>query len=134
MAQGNIKRAQEQQKKKYDRNAKDVNLNIGDRVMVYMPSEMQEKNWKLARPFHGPYRVIAKTPNNVEVCIIDDPTADSIFVSLDRVRLCYPEQGNKTWKGSKEKQKRHVITKRISKSDKSSHLHVGPTTRSMIHT
>ena len=134
LAQGNIKRAQEQQKKKYDRNAKDVNLNIGDRVMVYMPSEMQGKNWKLARPFHGPYRVIAKTPNNVEVCIIDDPTADSIFVSLDRVRLCYPEQGNKTWKGSKEKQKRRVITKRISKSDKSSHLHVGPTTSSMIHT
>ena len=88
-----------------------------------MPSEMQGKNWKLARPFHGHYRVIAKTPNNMEVCIIDDPTASSIFVSLDRVRLCYPEQGNKTWKGLKEKKKRAIPKKQVSKSDKSSHLH-----------
>ena len=33
-----------------------------------------------------------------------------------------------------KKARRIVLTKRISKSDKLSHLHVGPTTRSMIHT
>ena len=30
---------------------------------------------------------------------MDDPKAASIFVALDRVRLCYPEQAHITWTG-----------------------------------
>ena len=111
LARENIEQAQKQQKKQYDHKACEIDLRIGDRVMVYMPSEVQGKNWKLARPFHGPYRVLAKTPNNIEVRIVDNPTEDSIFVSLDRVRLCYPEQGNKTWTGPKQKRKRRSVNK-----------------------
>ncbi len=62
--------------------------------MVQMPSECQGKDWKLARPFHGPYRVLQVTPTNVEVRLVDQPKSDSIFVALERVRRCYPEQGD----------------------------------------
>jgi len=65
--------------------------------MVYMPSETQGQERKLIRPFHGPYRVLAVTPTNVELRLVNDPTGDSIFVSLDQVRCCYSEQGDETW-------------------------------------
>ena len=67
--------------------------------MVRMPSESQGKNWKLARPFYGPYRVLQVTPTNVEVRLVDQPKGDSIFVALERVRRCYTEQGDTTWTG-----------------------------------
>ena len=65
LAHNNIQRAQGQ--KQYDRKSRPANLGVGERVMVYMPAEAQGKNWKLARPFHGPYRIISMTPSNVEV-------------------------------------------------------------------
>ena len=136
LAKDNIQHAQEQQKKQYDRKARAADLNIGDQVMVYMPAEVQGKNWKLARPFHGPYHVVSKTLSNVEVRIVDDPTANSIFVSLDRVRLCYPEQGNETWTGTKRKKKKRTVKKQVVSStdleETTSHIRTGPVTRSMI--
>ena len=83
-----------------------MKLEVGDRVMVHMPAEAQGKNWKLARPFHGSYRILGSTPTNVEVRLVDDPTANSLLVSWDRVRLCYPEQGNETWTGPRRQRKR----------------------------
>ena len=50
-AQENIKSAQEKQKRNYDRYSKEIQYEIGDRVMVYMPSAVKGKAWKLARPF-----------------------------------------------------------------------------------
>ena len=70
-----------------------------------MPSEVQEKDWKLARPFHGPYRVIQVTPTNAEVHLIDQPQGESIVVALDCVRRCYPHQGDETWTESKKRRK-----------------------------
>lgn len=68
LAQANIQKAQASQKRNYDRKCtEEVNLKAGDRVMIYMPAESQGKNWKLSRPFHGPYRVLKVTPTNVEV-------------------------------------------------------------------
>ncbi len=51
LALENIQKAQVTQKKSYDKKAKEVDLKVGERVMVLMPSETQGKNWKLARPF-----------------------------------------------------------------------------------
>ena len=47
--------AQEKQKCNYDKHAKELHYKHGDRVMVYMPSAVKGKAWKLARPFYGPY-------------------------------------------------------------------------------
>ena len=70
--------------------------------MVHMPGELQVKEHKLVHSFHGPYHVLKVTPNNAEVVLVDKPRNDSIFVSLNRVRLCYPEQTEETWTGSRK--------------------------------
>ena len=79
----NIESAQSKQKIKYDKHSRTCPLKIGDRVMVHMPGEVKGKSWKLARPFHGPYRVLSLTPTNAEVRLVDCPTSESIFVALN---------------------------------------------------
>ena len=71
----------------YDRHAKERPLMVEQRVMVSMPTEIQGKTWKFARPFHGPFRIISLTPTNAEVRLVDEPQSKSLFVSLNRVRL-----------------------------------------------
>ena len=58
--------------------------------MIYM---LQGEEHKLRRPIHGPYRVLSITETNAEVQLVDSHTDDPIFVILNRVRLCHPEQG-----------------------------------------
>ena len=84
----------------YDKSAKEPTLTVGQRVMVHMPTELQGKTWKFARPFHGPFRVVALTPTNAEVRLIDEPRSDSMFVSLNRIRPCYEELPDTSWRGS----------------------------------
>ncbi len=72
---------QKHQKITYDKSARDSNLEVGQRVMVHMPSEVQGKTWKFARPFHGPFRALHRR--------MHEPKSHSIFVSLNRVRKCY---------------------------------------------
>ena len=134
LAQDNIKVAQRHQKTQYDKKTCDVNLKVGDRVMVLMPTELKGEKRKLARPFHGPFRVLTVTPTNAEVRLVDDPKAAPIFVALDRVRLCYPEQGDVTWTGTSRR--RAVTRSRKSNSDhtpSTPHVRSGPVTRSMTH-
>ena len=83
LAKENISKSQMIQKLKYNANKPEVDLKVGEQVMVYMPSKAQGKDRKLACPFHGPYCVLALTPTNTEVCLVDDTKQDSIFVVLD---------------------------------------------------
>ena len=73
------------------------NLEVGQRVMVHMPSEVQGKTWKFARPFHGPFRVLSLT---AEVRLVDEPKSQSIYVSLNRVQKCYEELPDQSWRES----------------------------------
>ena len=102
-ARANIQNAQVHQKHQYDKHSKEAKLAVGDRVMVHMPQSVSGKAWKLARPFYGPYRVLSLTSTNAEVKLIDKPDSESIFVALNRVRLCYPELPSKSWSGQKPK-------------------------------
>lgn len=52
--------------------------------------------------------MVAKNPSNVEVRIIDDPTANSILVSSVCVIL---EQGNKLGTGPTKKRKKRSIAR-----------------------
>ena len=106
--------AQRAQKLQYDRTAKDPGLRLGDRVMVYMPSEVQGKDRKLARPFHGPYRVVSLTPTNAEVVLVDLPREPSIFVALHRVRRCYEEMEDVSWTGPRRKRRRRKTRSQAS--------------------
>lgn len=100
--------------------------------MVNMPAESQGKDWKLSRPFHGPYRVLSVTPTNVEVRLVDSPSADSIFVAMNRVRRCYPELGDATWTGRprRRRQKLQGTKPQENRSRETVSLpYQGPTTR-----
>ena len=135
LARDSLKLSQTAQKRQYDRSSRKVSIRPGDRVMVHMPAESQGKNWKLSRPFHGPYRVLKVTPTNVEVRLVDRPGSESIFVNLGRVRLCYPEQGNSVWKGYKRRKIANNPRGAEPNCADSTNLlptRVGPVTRSMI--
>ena len=60
--------------------------------MVYMPSEVTGKNRKLARPYHGPYHIVAVTPTNAEVKLSELVNHPSLLRSTDcgNVILNYP--------------------------------------------
>ena len=102
LALESIQKAQEKQRRFYDRQSRNPKFQVGDRVMVFMPSETIGKDRKLARPYHGPYRVINIMPTNAEVQLIQYPSEPTIFVAIDRLRRCYPEQPNDCWLGKKK--------------------------------
>ena len=97
--------------------------------MVYMPSALTGKAWKLARPYHGPYRVVSVT---VEARLIDTPDADTIFVAVNRVRHCYPEQTNISWTGQRKRKPKIAakVTKQVASQTSLTHT-TGPVTRLM---
>jgi len=136
IAKEKITNAQQAQKIQYDKTAQSTKLSVGDRVMVYMPSEVQGKTRKLARPFHGPYRILTLTPNNAEVVLVEKPNEPSIFVALNRVRLCYTEMDDTSWTGPKRKKKHRKAAKSkatehdVTLTESPPEYH-GPLTRSM---
>ena len=135
LALESIKQAQEKQQTFYDKqSSNNLPYRVGDRVMVFMPSETTGKDRKLARPYHGPYRVVNLTATNAEVKLIERPKEPSIFVAIDRIRKCYPEQSNVTWTGRKRKSTKQ--SRKNVESKKSEHVPdgvrtVGPVTQSM---
>ena len=112
LSRENIKMAQLKQRTGYDKHSREVKLKVGDRVLVYMPGEVRGKAWKLARPFHGPYRVLALMPTNAEVRLVDCPTSESIFVPLSRLGKSYEELSNETWTGAKKRTRIHLQRKK----------------------
>ena len=54
----NIKKAQQCQKKHYDRRTRLPRFKVGDWVFVYMPAAKACKANKFARSFYGPYRIV----------------------------------------------------------------------------
>ena len=99
LAHESIKQAQRRQKAQYDKGLKEPSYTIGQRVMVHHPSQIRGEAWKLARPYFGPYEVLAVTPSNAEVKPLHSPNAKTIFVALDRLRPCYTEMENDVWLG-----------------------------------
>ena len=118
--------------------ARQHQFKTGDRVIIYMPSAVTGEAWKLATPYHGPYRVVSVTPRNVEARIVNKLDAETIFVAVNSVRTCYPEQMNTLWKGQRER-KSGTVSKLTSskttrsKSQSSSTRTTGPVTHSMTH-
>ena len=97
LAQENVKHAQKSQKKYYDKTVHEHKIKQGERVFVYMPSSKKGKAHKLARPFHGPYRVVETVDNGVIVTPVDLPQETPIRVAMDRVRRCPKEISDTFW-------------------------------------
>lgn len=66
-----VKKAQRKQKVYYDRKMRAPNFAAGERVFLLKPSEKTGKNRKLARPFHGPYRIVSIASNNASIRRVD---------------------------------------------------------------
>ena len=73
LAQMQVRKAQHRQKMQNDRHARDPGFKVGDRVFVFMPAERLGKSHKFARPFKGPYRILAMFKNGAEVKLIESP-------------------------------------------------------------
>ena len=91
LAQDNIKKAQGQQKRYYDRFERSAKFSIGDRVFVCMPAKKTGYLRKLACPYQGPYRVLEVCPSGLDLRPVDKPKASPIRVAMDRIRRCPPE-------------------------------------------
>ena len=103
-------------------------------VSMYMPHDTTGRDRKLARPYHGPYRIVSVTPTNAEVKLIDRVEEPSIFVAVSRLRRCYPEQPDASWTGRrKSKRPRRTCTRRLGVPPCSPAVQrtPGPVTRSM---
>ena len=94
LAQEQVQKAQKRHKLQHDKRATTSQFVIGERVFLYVPGLKAGPNYKLARPFKGPYIVVASYPNGVELVPADKPRATPIRVSLDRVRRCAVEITN----------------------------------------
>ena len=71
LASNNIQKVQDAQKKSYDEKARNVDLHAEECVMELMPSEIWGREWKLGRPFHGPYPVIHVTATNIKMRLVN---------------------------------------------------------------
>ena len=119
------------QKQQYDKNTKESPVKIRGRVMVHMPGTVKGKAWKLVRPFHEQYRVVSVTPTNAKVRLVDQPGADAIFVSLNRVRPCYPEIAVVSWSGNNKTRKKNRKQTNNFVSTDANPCKSGPVTRLM---
>ena len=86
LALENIGKTQAKQKLFYDKSTKNPAYKIGDRVMVFMPGDVTGKDWKLARPYHCPYRAVNVTLTNAEVQLIQSPNTHTLFVAISHLR------------------------------------------------
>ena len=131
----NIKEAQQKQKTAYDHHSSSSVYKVGDRVMVYMPKEVSGKDRKLARPFHGPFRVVSLTQTNAEVQLVVRPEDPPLFVAIDRLRKCYTEMTDESWTGRQHRGRRskHRQTPTPVQSGRQNTVvqRSGPVTRSM---
>lgn len=96
LARRHITRAQKHQKNVYDRGTKNP-FRAGERVFLFKPAEQTGARRKFARPFHGPYRLVEVGTNTARICPVDKPEGEPVLVSLDRLRRCPEEVGDKFW-------------------------------------
>ena len=85
VAQQNICKKQKEQKRYYDQKSKEVELQVGDLVML-----KTEPRFKLDRSFKGPFVVKSLTTTNGMIKLKDDDTAELLNVSRQRLSRCEP--------------------------------------------
>ena len=103
LAAASIRKAQQRYKSGYDKKVtKGLKFQVGDWVLVHFPAEETGKARKLARPWHGPYRVVSVVDPDVSVAKIHFPQDGAIHVHQSRVKFCPPGfPGGFYWYGGK---------------------------------
>ena len=75
----------------YDRRSQDMDFQVGDWVLVRSPQDESGKMRKLARPWHGPYRVISKNDPDITAVKVYAPQDGQVQVHQSCVVHCPPE-------------------------------------------
>ena len=83
-----ICKAQKHYKAQHDKRIHDVKMKLGDWVLIYFPAENSGKQWKVSRPWHGPYRIVAKDETNITATRVYFPDEKSIKIHQSRVQMC----------------------------------------------
>ena len=73
LAQSQVEKAQQRQKKQHSQLSTDAEFHVGDRVYMYMPAEKRGKTYKFTKPLRVPYLVTALYDNGVGVQLVDKP-------------------------------------------------------------
>ena len=111
IAKSTIQKKQKEQKKFYDRRCKEVELKVGDLVMM-----KTELGFRLDRSYKGPFVIRSLSSTNADIQLKDDTTAELLNVSRQRLSLCHPEMSQSIpWVGHSGKLRKR---RRIRKRDK----------------
>lgn len=114
VAKQNIGKKQKEQKTYYDQKSKEIELQVGDLVMLKI-----EPRFKLDRSFKGPFVVKSLTSTNAVVQLKDDDTAELLNVSRQRLSRCEPAMATATpWVGhcAKLRRRRQIRDRRHKQS------------------
>ena len=90
LAATNVQAVQQRYKQQYHKTACRADYRVGDWVLVLFPAEETGKKRKLSRPWHGPYRIIARSDPDVTVAKVHFPEDGTIRVHQLRVCPCPP--------------------------------------------
>ena len=91
LAQRTLEKAQKRQKHQHDKNARNAEFQVGDRVFTFMPGLKSGPDYKLSCPYRGPYRIVELYPNGADLCPVDCPRMKEIRVALNLLRRCPAE-------------------------------------------
>lgn len=83
-----IQQAQRRYKNLYDRKAMSKEYRVGDWVLVKFPADETGRNRKLARPWHGPYRIVTCEEPDITVSKVYFAQDGTIQVHQSRVAPC----------------------------------------------
>ena len=126
LARQMVKKAQRRQKRSYDKKNRPPNFVEGDRAFLFKPAEKTGELRKLARPFHGPYRIIRMDVNRAHIRRVDKPQEDTILVALDRLRC--PDEIEGVWPPAKASKKQQQTLSSVTPSTSDSLPKNRPTT------
>jgi len=97
-----ITRAQQHQKREYDKHSTPSKFKLGDWILIYFPLEETGKHRKLLRPWHGSYRIVSRDNPDITAKKIFFPDDHPIQVHQSRVMKCPPGfPRDFYWHGSK---------------------------------
>ena len=91
LAAKTIQKAQKRYKDQHDKYLSPTEYGLGDWVLVRFPHEETGRQRKLSRPWHGPYRILARDEPDVTVVKVYFPKDGTIQVHQSRVKPCPAE-------------------------------------------
>ena len=106
LARKSLQQAQKKQKTQHDCKVSTQPFRKGESAFLYKPAEKTGERRKLARPSHGPYRVLEVGNNSANIAHIDWPKDEPILVALGRLHRCPTELGDEFWPPDKRRRKR----------------------------